>query len=63
VNESDLFMQPPVLEPYRSRLEARYRRWAGQQDLSLGQEVVDFTQPDAHMARFFQEILEGYYQE
>ncbi len=35
VNESDFFAQPPVLEPYRSRLEGRYRQWAEEQGLRV----------------------------
>jgi hypothetical protein len=61
LNESDLFRKPPVGEPYRSRLETRYREWAKAQTVQLGAGPIDFTEPDAPMARFFVELQESYY--
>ncbi len=63
VNEADFFSQLPVLEPYRSRLEERYRAWAQERGVTLGKDRVDFTKPDAQMARFFIEVMADYYQE
>jgi hypothetical protein len=62
-NESDLFQRPAVLEPYRSRLESRYRAWADANDVALGADPVDFTQPDPDMARFFGEVHVEFYEE
>ena len=63
VNEADLFAQPPVLEPYRSRLEARYRAWAEERGLPLPAGKVDFSKPDGQMGRFFVDVQSDYYRE
>jgi hypothetical protein len=63
LNESDLFRKPPVLEPYRSRLEARYRQWAAPQGVSVSEAPIDFTAPDAPIARFLVEVQEDYYRQ
>ncbi|MGQ9681088.1 MAG: hypothetical protein ACUVX9_00975 [Anaerolineae bacterium] len=62
-NESDMFAQPPVLEPYRSRLEAMYRSWAEEQGLAVAAAPVDFAHPDAQSARFMVEVMVRYYRE
>ena len=63
VNESDFFAQPPVLEPYRTRLEAMYRAWCDRQSLSVPAEKVDFTKPNQQVARFFIQVMRDYYRE
>jgi hypothetical protein len=63
LNESDLFRKPPVLEPYRSRLESRYRGWAEKHGVLLDAAPIDFTAPDALMARFFGEVQQVYYRD
>lgn len=63
VNESDFFMQPVTVEPYRSRLEAMYRVWTGEKGHKTPGEQVDFTKPDPLMARFFVKIMKDYYRE
>ncbi len=60
-NESDLFTHTPVLEPYRSRLEAMYRAWAGEHDLQVHQGDVDFAQPDQQIARFLTDVMRDFY--
>lgn len=63
VNESDLFTHKPVLEPYRSWLEALYRAWAEERGLSVPKEAVDFSRPDQQMARFFTQVMRDFYQD
>ena len=63
MNEIDLFAQPPVLEPYRTRLEGRYRAWAEEHGLKVGPEKVDFSKPDGQMARFFVDVQAAFYKE
>jgi hypothetical protein len=63
VNECDLFTHKVTLEPYRSRLEARYRAWAKEQGISLASAPVDFSNPDPGMARFFVEVMQAYNEE
>jgi len=54
MNEIDPFAQRPVLEPYRSRLEAMYRAWAAERALPLpsSSETVDFARPAPQVASF-----------
>ncbi len=63
VNESDPFVQPPVLEPYRARLETSYRSWAEERNLPVNPQKVNFTKPDTQLARFLVEVMEDYYRE
>jgi len=63
MNEVDFFTQPPVLEPYRARLEERYRAWADERGFQVGPEQVDFREPDAKIARFFVQVMANYYGE
>lgn len=63
VNEADFFAQPPVLEPYRSRLEQRYRAWAAENGVTLPAGKIDFTARTAPMGRFFVEVQTAYYRE
>ncbi len=60
-NESDMFAQPPILEPYRGRLEALYREWAAQHGLPVPAEKVDFAHPNQQMARFMGEVQARFY--
>ncbi len=61
-NESDLFTTPPILEPYRSRLEARYRAWATEHNLILAAEPIDFTRVDPQLAQFLSQVQQECYQ-
>ncbi|MBS7648791.1 hypothetical protein KEJ17_04005 [Candidatus Bathyarchaeota archaeon] len=63
VNECDLFTHQVTLEPYRSRLEERYRAWAKEYDIKAGDEKIDFTKPTEPILRFFAEITQNYYKE
>jgi len=62
-NESDMFAQPPVLDPYRSRLEAMYRNWAEEHNLAVAAGKVDFAHPDAQCAQFLVAVMSKYYQD
>jgi hypothetical protein len=63
LNEADFWANAPVLEPYRSRLEKRYREWARGQGTEAPPETVDFTSPDLPMARFFGAVQTEYYRD
>lgn len=62
-NESDMFAQPCVLEPYRTRLEAMYRAWADQQGLRVDEGKVDFAHPTQQIARFQVQVMQDCYKE
>jgi len=63
VNESDPFVNLPVLEPYRSRLEQQYRQWADQSKLLVEADTVDFAHPTPQVARFLVQVMKDYYRE
>jgi len=62
-NENDLFTQPVTLEPYRSRLEKRYRAWAAAHGVRLSAGRIDFTRRTPSMLRFFVDVQTEYYRE
>ena len=62
-NENDLFTQPVVLEPYRSRLEKRFRAWAESHGVALDPGPVDFTRRTPAIMRFFVDVQQSYYRE
>ncbi len=62
-NENDLFTQTVTVEPYRTRLEARYRAWAAEQGVTLPKEPVDFTKSTDSLMRFLIEVQANYYAE
>ncbi|NOY81896.1 MAG: hypothetical protein GXP31_12945 [Kiritimatiellaeota bacterium] len=62
-NENDLFTQPVALEPYRTRLEKRYRDWAVRNKVRVGPGKVDFTQKTDDMVRFFVDVQQQYYRD
>ncbi|MBT3380770.1 MAG: hypothetical protein HN742_25310 [Lentisphaerae bacterium] len=62
-NENDMFTQKVTLEPYRTRLEARYRAWARGKGMTLPEGDIDFTVPTDPMMRFFIHVQHAYYQE
>jgi len=62
-NENDLFTQRVTLEPYRSRLEERYRAWAKEHNVEVGAELVDFTSSTEPILRFLHEVQRAYYLE
>ena len=62
-NENDLFTQKVTLEPYRTRLEARYRAWARDNDVAVGTDTVDFQPPSDDVVRFFVEVQRSFYSE
>lgn len=62
-NESDFFSQPPVIEPYRSRLEILYGDWAARHRLQINADPVDFSKPDDQLALFMGEMQRDYYLE
>ncbi len=59
-NESDLFTQKVVLEPYRSRFEAMYRAWAEEKGLSVPDGDVDFAEPDDQTAAFMIQVMQDF---
>lgn len=63
LNEKDLFSSPPTGEPYRGRLEERYRAWADQHGIALDPAPVDFRALTAPMARFLGEVQQDYYRQ
>ncbi len=63
VNEDDFFVFPAVLEPYRTRLEERYRAWAAERGLELPEGAVDFAVRDANVNRFLSSVTRAYYRE
>ncbi len=78
-NENDLFFPTRsliTLEPYRSELEERYRKWAKDNNVSVGEEKVDFAKPktppadgvfnitaerDVDIVRFLCQVQKYYY--
>ncbi len=63
VNEADLFVIPPTVEPYRSRLETMYRAWADREGVRVPGEKVDFAHPDQQCARFMCQVQMDFYRE
>jgi len=67
-NENDLLSNGGVeLEPYRSRLEARFRDWAGRNGVGIGSGKVEFPRDPkkrtAAATRFLIEVQRDYYRE
>ncbi len=62
-NENDLFTQKVTLEPYRSRLEERYRKWALKNNIKIEEEKVDFTKFTEPILKFLHEVQREYYNE
>lgn len=62
-NENDLFTQQVTLEPYRSRLEDRYRAWAKENNFQISDKKVDFTNFTEPLLRFLHEVQQNYYKE
>ena len=62
-NENDLFTQQVTLEPYRSRLEARFRRWAAERGVQVPEGDVDFTRKTDDIMRFLVDVQRDYYLE
>ncbi len=61
-NENDLLSRELITaEPYRSRLEERYRTWAAERDLPVADEPVDFTNRTPVMLRFLHDVQVGFY--
>jgi len=62
-NENDLMSQNVTLEPYRSRLEEQYRRWAERSGVEAGPGRVDFTERTAIITRFLHDVQAEFYRE
>ncbi|MHB0856087.1 MAG: glycoside hydrolase 5 family protein [Anaerolineae bacterium] len=60
-NESDLFTQKVVLEPYRTRFEAQYRQWAEENGLQVPEDKVDFVRPNDQVSRFMVKVMSDFY--
>jgi hypothetical protein len=60
-NENDLFTQTVKLEPYRSRLEEKYRSWAKGKNIEVSSEPVDFTKFTEPILMFLHEVQREYY--
>jgi hypothetical protein len=61
VNEAEFHTFPPVLEPYRTRLEQQYRQWRKARKVKIGADTVDFAKPTPDVARFFVDVTRDYY--
>ena len=62
-NENDLFTQQVTLEPYRSRLETRYRAWVKERAIAPPEGPVDFTKLTDPLVRFLIDVQAHYYRE
>ena len=62
-NENDLFSQKVTLEPYRTELEDRFRKWAEVNRIKVNKGNVDFTKPDKTITEFFVDVTKEYYRE
>lgn len=62
-NENDLFSQKITIEPYRSRLEEKYRKWAKENGIEVSQEPVDFTNFTEPIIKFLHKVQRDYYVE
>lgn len=62
-NENDTIIFPAELEPYRTRLEEKYRTWAAERRITLPAEKIDFAARDENMMRFFAAVQKEYYAE
>lgn len=62
-NENDLFTQRVTLEPYRSELEAVYRKWAAGKKIKVSEGKVEFNRDDKNIQLFFVDITKEYYEE
>lgn len=64
-NESDMFRKdrPCVVEPYRTRLEQRYRSWVKSRGLEAPESSPNFSSEDPLMLDFLCETQAAYYRE
>lgn len=63
-NENDLLAaMHVVLEPYRSRLEERYREWAAEKGRTVADGKVDFTDRTPVIWRFLHDVQVEFYEE
>jgi hypothetical protein len=63
-NENDLLSRHVVtVEPYRFRLEKRYRQWAAERDIPVGDEKVDFANRTPVMLRFLHDVQVEFYED
>ncbi len=62
-NENDLFSQNVTLEPYRSRLEERYRAWAKAKGVAVAAGPVDFTDRTENVTRFLHDVQGEFYRD
>ena len=60
-NESDLFTQHPILEPYRSQLEEMYRDRAKEKALKVAPTKIDFAAPGDQEAQFLIQVMQDFY--
>lgn len=62
-NENDLFTQGVTLEPYRTRLEERYRSWASDRGVDISEGKVDFGTKTNGIMEFLVHVQRAYYAE
>ena len=62
-NENDLFTQKVTLEPYRTRLEEQYRKWANENGVEVDSNPVDFTNFTEPITKFLHKVQRDYYVE
>ncbi len=62
-NENDLFTQTVELEPYRTRLEEVYRRWAADNGVEVPDGPVDFRRRTDGVTAFFISLQRRYYED
>lgn len=63
VNENDLFSQPIILEPYRTRLERRFKEWAKVHGIPVPDGEVDFNRKEGVIAEFLTDVMREYFEE
>ncbi len=66
-NESDLCdpgaLNPPVLEPYATRVKALFRKWARRNHVDIDVEKVDFSQKTEPVLRFLHDLQVEFHRE
>jgi hypothetical protein len=64
-NESDLFScsRGKWIEPYLGRLQARFRAWAAQKGIAVGEGPGDFAENRPEILEFLVDVQKSYYRE
>jgi len=62
-NENDFFTWNVTVEPYRSELEERFRKWADDKGIKIEAGKVEFDKQDKDILPFLIECEQNYYRE